>query len=68
MTPDERDHLDCLKSLVEARSKRMQPNGRPKFDLTEEELESSSRAAMKLAGYDLAAMKLAALVPKKQGE
>jgi hypothetical protein len=40
---------DTLKLLATARRDRMQSNGRPRFDLTDEEVERSTRTAMRLA-------------------
>jgi hypothetical protein len=40
---------DTLRILATARRNRLQSNGRPRFDLTEEELERSTKTAMWLA-------------------
>lgn len=40
---------DNLMILATGRRKRMQSNGRPRFDLTDEEIERSTRTAMRLA-------------------
>lgn len=40
---------DTLKILATARRNRLQSNGRPRFDLTDEELERSTKTAMQLA-------------------
>jgi hypothetical protein len=40
---------DKLKILAAERRNRMQSNGRPRFDLTDEEIERSTRTAMRLA-------------------
>lgn len=40
---------DTLKTLATARRNRLQSNGRPRFDLTEEEAERSTQTAMRLA-------------------
>jgi hypothetical protein len=40
---------ETLNTLATARSNRLQPNGRPRFDLTDEELERSTQTAMRLA-------------------
>lgn len=40
---------DTLRILATARRNRLQSNGRPRFDLTEEELERSTQTAMRLA-------------------
>jgi len=40
---------DSLKLLADARRHRMQANGRPRFDLTAEEIERSTSVAMRLA-------------------
>lgn len=40
---------DTLKTLATARRNRLQSNGRPRFDLTEEEVERSTQTAMRLA-------------------
>lgn len=40
---------DTLRILAAARRNRLQSNGRPRFDLTDEELEHSTKAAMRLA-------------------
>lgn len=40
---------DKLMILATGRRDRMQGNGRPRFDLTDEEIERSTRAAMRLA-------------------
>ena len=44
--PRDRDKLMILAS---DRRDRMQSNGRPRFDLTDEEIERSTRTAMRLA-------------------
>lgn len=41
---------EMLEELARRRAARMQPNGRPCFDLTEEECRSSAETAMRLAG------------------
>lgn len=38
-----------LKTLATARRNRLQSNGRPRFDLTDKELERSTQTAMRLA-------------------
>lgn len=40
---------DKLMILATDRRNRMQSNGRPRFDLTDEEIERSTRTAMRLA-------------------
>lgn len=40
---------DTLTILATARRNRIQSNGRPRFDLTAEEIERSTRTAMRLA-------------------
>lgn len=40
---------DKLMVLATDRRNRMQSNGRPRFDLTDEEIERSTRTAMRLA-------------------
>jgi len=40
---------DKLMILATGRRNRMQGNGRPRFDLTDEEIERSTRTAMRLA-------------------
>jgi hypothetical protein len=40
---------DKLMILATDRRNRMQSNGRPRFDLTDEEIEQSTRTAMRLA-------------------
>lgn len=40
---------ETLKTLATARRNRLQSNGRPRFDLTEEEVERSTQTAMRLA-------------------
>jgi hypothetical protein len=40
---------DKLMILATDRRDRMQSNGRPRFDLTDEEIERSTRTAMRLA-------------------
>lgn len=40
---------DKLMILATGRRNRMQSNGRPRFDLTDEEIERSTRTAMRLA-------------------
>lgn len=40
---------DKLMILANGRRNRLQSNGRPRFDLTEEELERSTKTAMRLA-------------------
>jgi len=40
---------DTLKTLATARRNRLQSNGRPRLDLTEEEIERSTQTAMRLA-------------------
>jgi len=40
---------DTLRILATARRNRLQSNGRPRFDLTDEEIECSTRTAMRLA-------------------
>jgi hypothetical protein len=40
---------DKLMTLATDRRDRMQSNGRPRFDLTDEEVERSTRTAMRLA-------------------
>jgi hypothetical protein len=40
---------DKLMILAKDRRNRMQSNGRPRFDLTDEEIERSTRTAMRLA-------------------
>jgi hypothetical protein len=40
---------DTLRVLAADRRNRMQSNGRPRFDLTDEEIERSTRTAMRLA-------------------
>lgn len=42
-------HRDNLKILAAGRRKRLQSNGRPRFDLTEAEIERSTQTAMRLA-------------------
>ena len=44
--PDDRN---ILVHLAENRRRRLQPSGRPLFDLTAEEVESSTKIAMRLA-------------------
>jgi len=45
-----RHDRDNLTILATARRNRLQANGRPRFDLTAEEIERSTRTAMGLAG------------------
>jgi hypothetical protein len=40
---------DKLMTLATGRRNRIQSNGRPRFDLTDEEIERSTRTAMRLA-------------------
>lgn len=40
---------DNLKILAAGRQKRLQSNGRPRFDLTDAEVERSTQTAMRLA-------------------
>lgn len=40
---------DNLKTLAASRRKRLQSNGRPRFDLTDAEIERSTQTAMRLA-------------------
>jgi hypothetical protein len=40
---------DKLKILAIGRQKRLQSNGRPRFDLTDAEIERSTQTAMRLA-------------------
>jgi hypothetical protein len=40
---------DKLMILAAGRRNRLQSNGRPRFDLTDEEIERSTRTAMRLA-------------------
>jgi hypothetical protein len=40
---------DTLRVLATARRNRLQSNGRPRLDLTEEEIERSTQTAMRLA-------------------
>jgi hypothetical protein len=40
---------NALRTLATARRNRLQSNGRPRFDLTEQELERSTKMAMWLA-------------------
>jgi hypothetical protein len=40
---------DNLKTLAAGRRKRLQSNGRPRFDLTDAEIERSTQTAMRLA-------------------
>lgn len=40
---------DTLKHLAAARRRRLSANGRPAFDLTPQEIEQSTRTAMRLA-------------------
>jgi hypothetical protein len=40
---------DTLRTLATARRERLQSNGRPRLDLTEEEIERSTQTAMRLA-------------------
>ena len=48
--PEEMPHdRDKLMILATDRRNRMQSNGRPRFDLTDEEIERSTRTAMRLA-------------------
>lgn len=44
---------DALNRLAENRRARIGSDGRPVFDLSREEAEASSRAAMRLAGFDV---------------
>jgi hypothetical protein len=44
--PQDRDNL---KILAAGRRKRLQNNGRPRFDLSEAEIERSTQTAMRLA-------------------
>jgi len=44
--PQDRDNLEILAA---GRRKRLQSNGRPRFDLTEAEIERSTQTAMRLA-------------------
>jgi hypothetical protein len=49
--PEEVPHgRDKLVLLATDRRNRMQNTGRPRFDLTDEEIERSTRTAMRLAG------------------
>lgn len=41
---------NALRTLATARRNRLLSNGRPRFNLTEEELERSTKTAMRLAG------------------
>jgi hypothetical protein len=41
---------DTLTTLATERRSRMQRTGRPRFDLTEEEIKRSTQTAMRLAG------------------
>jgi hypothetical protein len=43
------DDRDKLKILATDRRNRMQSNGRPRFDLTDEEIKRSTQTAMRLA-------------------
>lgn len=48
--PEEAPHgRDKLALLATDRRNRMQNNGRPRFDLTDEEIERSTRTVMRLA-------------------
>jgi len=40
---------DTLRTLATARRNRLRSNGRPRLDLTEEEIERSTQTAMRLA-------------------
>lgn len=40
---------DLLKKLAEGRRNRLQSNGRPRFDLTDAEVERSTQTAMRLS-------------------
>lgn len=40
---------DTLRTLATARRNQLQSNGRPRLDLTEEEIERSTQTAMRLA-------------------
>jgi hypothetical protein len=44
--PQDRDNL---KALAAGRRNRLQSNGRPRFDLTDAEIERSTQTAMRLA-------------------
>jgi hypothetical protein len=46
---DMANNRDKLMILATDRRNRMQSNGRPRFDLTDEEIERSTRTAMRLA-------------------